>query len=250
MKSVDFICGHRTKVFIEGDAVILALFGYEAKQGFPVARTCVLAREIISIVRAYNQQSQASGLPMLELGIGISFQDSAPMYLMDGNTRIMISKALNDSDRLSSCNRGARRFLADSESLFNVYSFKTVEDEDTGGNPDEFLMRYNVGGVNMNQAAFHELRQEISLQTHDVELPTLWGKETVRLYSGLVPLGGGMFHRIVVREGFVPRIDASDFRFKTWTDRKYYEVCTSEAIYEYVEGNPAQPPHSADTTTA
>src|SRR5512147_1144526 len=170
-----------TKVFIEGDAVILALFGYEAKQGFPVARTCVLAREITSIVRAYNQQSQASGLPMLELGIGISFQDSAPMYLMDGNTRIMISKALNDSDRLSSCNRGARRFLADSESLFNVYSFKTVEDEDTGGNPDEFLMRYNVGGVNMNQAAFHELRQEISLQTHDVELPTLWGKETVRL---------------------------------------------------------------------
>jgi hypothetical protein len=37
-----------TKVFIEGDAIILALLGYEGKQGFPVARTCVLAREIIS----------------------------------------------------------------------------------------------------------------------------------------------------------------------------------------------------------
>ena len=87
------------------------------------------------------------------------------MYLMDGSTRIMISRALNDSDRLSSCNRGARRFLADSESLFNVYSFKTVEDEDTGGNPDEFLMRFNVGGVNLNEAAFRALQQEISLQT-------------------------------------------------------------------------------------
>jgi hypothetical protein len=238
-----------TKVFIEGDAVILALFGYEARQGFPVAHTCVLAREIISIVHAYNQQSSRGGLPMLELGIGISFQDSAPMYLMDGNARIMISKALNDSDRLSSCNRGARRGLADAKTLFNVYFFKTVEDEDTGGNPDEFLMRYNVGGVNMNEAAFHALRHEISLQTHDVELPTLWAKENVRLYSGLVPLGGGMFHRIVIREGRIPRIDASDFSFKSWTDLKYYEVCTSEAIYEYVEGNLAQPPQTTTTST-
>ena len=231
-----------TKVFIEGDAVILALFGYEAKQRFPVARTCVLAREIISIVHAYNEQSRSDGLPTLELGIGISFQDSSPMYLMDGNSRIMISKALNESDRLSSCNKGARRFLADVETLFNVYSFQTVEDEDTGGNPDEFLMRYNVGGVNMSEAAFEALQQEISLQLHQLELPTLWqGRDTIHLYSGLVPLGGGMFHRIVVREGRIPRIEGSDFSFKTWTDRRYYEVCTNEAIYEYVEHNLALP---------
>jgi hypothetical protein len=223
------------KVFIEGDAVILALFGYEGDSSPAVARTCVLAREMISIVRAYNEQSQKAGLPMLELGIGICFQDSAPLYLMDGSTRIMISKALNESDRLSSCNKGARRFLAGTESLFNVYAFKTVEDEDTGGNPDEFLMRYNVGGINMNEAAFQKLQQEISLQLYEAELPTLWEKETVRLYSGLVPLGGQMFHRIVVREGRIPHIEASDFSFKDWTERRYYEVCTSDAIYEYVE---------------
>jgi hypothetical protein len=235
-----------TKVFIEGDAVILALFGYEGKQGFPVARTCVMAREIISIVYAYNQQSLKGGLPTLELGIGVSFQDSAPMYLMDGNTRIMISKALNEGDRLSSCNKGARHVLAGTESLFNVYSFKTVEDEDTGGNPDEFLMRFNVGGVNLSEAGFHALQQEISLQTHEVELPTLWEKEVVHLYSGLVPLGGGMFHRIVVREARIPRIDASNFSFKSWTDRKYYEVCTNEAIYEYLENNITQSARSAN----
>jgi hypothetical protein len=228
------------KIFIEGDAVILALFGYEGRQGFPVGRTCILAREIVSIVHAYNEQSCRCGLPTLELGIGISYQDSAPMYLMDGSTRITISRALNDSDRLSSCNRGARRFLADSESLFNVYSFKTVDDEDTGGNPDEFLMRFNVGGVNMNEAAYRALQQEISLQLHAIELPTLWDKEIVHLYSGLVPLGGGMFHRIVVREGRIPRIDASDFSLKYWTDMKYYEVCTNDAIYEYVESHISQ----------
>ncbi len=228
-----------TKVFIEGDAVILALFGYEGRQEFPVSRTCVLAREIISIVHAYNEKSRQGGLPTLELGIGISFQDSAPMYLMDGNSRIMISKALNESDRLSSCNKGARLALSGTETLFNVYSFKTVEDEDTGGNPDEFLMRYNVGGVNVNEAAFRQLQQEISLQLHEVQLPTLWETQMVRLYSGLVPLGGGMFHRIVVREGCIPRIGASDFSFKRWTDRRYYEVCTNEAVYEYVESQAA-----------
>ena len=225
------------KVFIEGDAVILALFGHEGKQEFPVGRTCVMAREIISIVRAYNEQSRKAGLPTLELGIGISFQDSAPMYLMDGSTHIMISKALNESDRLSSCNKGARRFLADVESLFNVYCFKTVEDEDTGGNPDEFLMRYNVGGVHINEDAFSALRQEISLDLCEVELPTLWQKETVRLFCGLVPVAGGVFHRLVVREGRIPQIDASSFSFESWTERRYYEVCTNDPIYEYVEAH-------------
>lgn len=223
------------KVFIEGDAVILALFGYEGKPEFPVARTCVMAREMISIVRAYNERSQRDGLPTLELGIGISFQDSAPLYLMDGSTRIMISKALNESDRLSGCNKGARRFISPGESLFNVYSFKTVEDEDTGGNPDEFLMRYNVGGIHLSEPGFLAMQSEISIDTHEVLLPTLWGEEKVRLFSGLVPLGGGLFHLVVLREARIADIDASDFSFKGWTDRRYYEVCTNQKIYDFVE---------------
>src|SRR4029079_10231335 len=85
-----------TKVFIEGDAVILALFEREGEPGFGVGRTCVLAREMIQVTHAYNERSTAAGLPPLELGIGICFQDSAPMYLMDGANRIMISKALNE----------------------------------------------------------------------------------------------------------------------------------------------------------
>ncbi|MGC2697819.1 MAG: hypothetical protein WA738_18685, partial [Candidatus Angelobacter sp.] len=84
------------KVFIEGDALILALFEREGEPALGVAQTCVLAKEIIQVVTAYNERSLAAGLPSLELGIGISYQDSAPMYLMDGNKQIMISKALNE----------------------------------------------------------------------------------------------------------------------------------------------------------
>ncbi len=145
------------KVFIEGDALILALFERDGEPALGVAQTCVLAKEIIQVVTAYNERSLAAGLPSLEVGIGISYQDSAPMYLMDGNKQIMISKALNESDRLSSCSKGMRRLLEDRELLFNVFSFKAVEDEDTGGNPDEFLLRYNIGGIHINEAAFQKL---------------------------------------------------------------------------------------------
>ncbi len=223
------------KVFIEGDAIILALFEREGESGLGVARTCVLAKEIIEIVTAYNDRSRSSGLPSLELGLGISYQDSSPMYLMDGTQQIMISKALNESDRLSSCSKGIRRMLEHLDLQFSVFAFKTVEDDDTGGNPDEFLLRYNIGGIHINEAAFQKLQTEISLQTHDLALPLIWDTRKVRLYSGVVPIGQGLFHKIVVREGLIAHIDARDFALKRFTDRRYYEVCTNAEIYKAVE---------------
>ncbi|MBZ5504700.1 MAG: hypothetical protein LAO78_04345 [Acidobacteriia bacterium] len=223
------------KVFIEGDALILALFERDGEPALGVAQTCVLAKEMIQVVTAYNERSLAAGLPSLEVGIGISYQDSAPMYLMDGNKQIMISKALNESDRLSSCSKGMRRLLEDRELLFNVFSFKAVEDEDTGGNPDEFLLRYNIGGIHINAAAFEKLRTEISLQAFDLQVPMIWQKTTVRVYAGVVPLGQGSFHHVIIREGRIAHVDARDFSLKHITDRHYYEVCTHPKIYQAIE---------------
>src|SRR5215831_2066439 len=224
-----------TKVFIEGDAIIMAVFEREGEPASGVARTCVLAKEIIEIVSAYNERSRASGLPTLELGIGISYQDSAPLYLMDGTQQIMISRAINESDRLSSCSKGMRQMLEDRDLLFSVFSFKTVEDKETGGEPDEFLLRYNVGGIHLNEAAFEKLQTEISLQAYDLEVPMIWNTSTARVYSGSVPLGGGLFHRIVVRQGRVAHVDPRDFSLKHLTDRNYYEVCVHPRIYEAIE---------------
>ena len=223
------------KVFIEGDAVILAIFERPGEGQFTVARCCALAREIIGVVSAYNEKSRKAGLPTLELGIGIAYQEAAPLYLMDGATRVMISPALNESDRLSSCSRLARRSLARNPTLFNVFAFQSLEDDDTSGNPGEFLVRYNIGGVHLEQAAFQKLRQEISLRTDNLQLPMIWGGESVRLYSGVVPLPSGGFQKLVVREGRVARVDPRSFAFKRWTDLRYYEACTGAEIYEYLE---------------
>jgi hypothetical protein len=223
------------KVFIEGDAVILALFERDGEAGLGVARACALAREIIAIVAAYNEQSKKAVLPTLELGIGITFQDSAPMYLVDDGQQIMISPALNESDRLSSCSKSARKMLAGVESLFNVFCFQTIADADTAGQPEEFLMRFNIGGINLNEAAFRKLKSEIALQAYDVPLPTLWGEQKIRLYSGAVSLGAGMTHNLIVRESRIPHVDARDFHLIEWTNRRYYEIVTNETVYEYVE---------------
>jgi len=91
------------KVFVEGDAIILAIFETEATQADarPVAKACALSKQILAVCNSYNDGTATSHLPPLELGIGIAFQGSAPTYWVDGESRIMISKALNLSDRLS-----------------------------------------------------------------------------------------------------------------------------------------------------
>jgi hypothetical protein len=222
-------------VFIEGDAIILALFEREGGSGLGVARACILAKEMIGIVSAYNAQSQKQGLPALELGIGISYQDSPPMYLIYGAQRIMISKALNESDRLSSCSKDARRFVRGKNTPFNVFNLQTTQDKDATGSADEFVIRYNVSGINMSAAAFEKLAQEISLSERKLPLPTIWRDEPVRVFSGVVPIAAGVFHKVAVREGAIPHVDANSMTVAEWMPRKYYEVCVGQEIYDLLE---------------
>jgi class 3 adenylate cyclase len=111
-----------TKVFLEGDAIIVALLEREGETMLSVSRTCVLAWEIVNLLREYNQLLERSGLPQMEVGLGIAYQDSPPLYLMDGEHRIMISDAINESDRLSSCNKRVRKRVAPDAGVFQVYS--------------------------------------------------------------------------------------------------------------------------------
>ena len=224
-----------SKVFLEGDALILSLFENEGQPSSAVSRACVLAREMIEIVRGYNEMLERSGLPSLELGIGISCQNAAPLYLMDGDQRIMISDALNESDRLSSCNKRMRKPVEGLSSPFNVYAFQTISDGDAAESPDDFMMRYNLNGIRMSEVAFERLEQEISLENCPLKLPQLWGSEDFNLYSGLVPLGNDIFRKIVVRATRIPQIDPKDFSLQHWTEKKYFEVCSNPAIYAALE---------------
>jgi class 3 adenylate cyclase len=225
------------KVFLEGDAIILAILEREGEPGLAVSRMCVLAREIIEIVRGYNELMQRSGMPELELGLGITAQESAPLYLMDGEHQIMISEALNESDRLSSCNKRARKVMEPQAGPFHVYAFQAAE-LDENGNPEDVILSFNLGGIRMNEMAFRKLEQEITLEPLKVKLPPSLAssdKGEYKLFSATVPVDRDIFRKIVIRESRIPRIDPADFSVKGWTDRKYYEVCTDPAIYSALE---------------
>src|SRR5437764_3214293 len=109
------------KVVIEGDAIILAIFETESTVAYarPVAKACILSRQILAVCNSYNERASDSNLPSLELGLGVAFQGSAPTYWTDGDSRIMISKALNLSDRLSGCAKLPKRMHAGQKSHFS-----------------------------------------------------------------------------------------------------------------------------------
>jgi class 3 adenylate cyclase len=225
------------KVFLEGDAIILAILEREGEPGLAVSRMCVLAREIIEIVRGYNELMQRSGMPQLELGLGITLQESAPLYLMDGEHQIMISEALNESDRLSSCNKRARKVMEPVAGPFHVYAFQSAE-LDADGNPEDVILNFNLGGIRMNETAYRKLQQEITLEPLKVRLPASLAssdKGEYKLFTATVPVDRDIFRKIVVRESRIPRIDAADFSIKGWTNRSYYELCTDQAIYAALE---------------
>jgi hypothetical protein len=220
------------KVFIEGDAVILALFEHEGGRSHTVALACGLAREMTEIVKLYNTKSEAGGLPRLEIGIGITFRNTAPLYLLDGEARIMISDALNLSDRLSGCHKLARKSLPDNRGAFNVFIFQTISEETAAGAMEEFLVRYNVDGICLSEDAFEKLRTEIRFSTVETDLPALWGIERVMLHSGAVPLSSDVYQRLVVREALVSFVDPQTFKLKERTKRRYFELCTNKTVYD------------------
>jgi hypothetical protein len=222
------------KVFIEGDAIVLAIFETEASRAYarPVAKACALSKQILAVCNSYNDQAASSELPPLEIGIGVAFQGSAPTYWTDGESRIMISKALNLSDRLSGCAKLAKRMLAGQKTLFAIFQFLTAMEGASAEELDEFLVRYNMNGIELNEEGFAKLSEEISLETIRAPLEYPWSKEEVPLYYGEVPMGESV-EVLVLRKG-VARQLLPDGKIGKGSDHNYYEVCTNPALYELV----------------
>jgi hypothetical protein len=182
------------------------------------------------VCNSYNDGTATTHLPPLELGIGIAFQGSAPTYWTDGDARIMISKALNLSDRLSGCAKLAKRMLAGQKTRFSVFQFLTALEGASAEELDEFLVRFNMNGIELNDEGFQKLSEEISLEKLVTKLDMPWAKQDVTLYYGEVPMGESV-ELLVVREGLAREL-LPDGKIGKTSDHHYYEVCTSPVIYD------------------
>jgi hypothetical protein len=222
------------KVFIEGDAIILSIF---EKKDFPqncytVARACGMAIRILQIVQRYNVKNKENNLPILELGIGISASAGPPAYLFDGDSRIMISPAINQADRLSSCDKKLRKRLKNKNPLFNLFVFKNDAEEETEDTADEFYLRFNVNGIELSVDGFNKLAKEIKLKKISYAADK---NEKVKLYTGKVPTVNGNYQNLAIREAIIYELNAETMDVTAETARKYYEVCTSQEIYDFID---------------
>ena len=217
------------KVFIEGDAIILAIFEHEnqPQNWYSVARACGLAINILQIVARYNRKNRESHLPQLEFGIGISYNGSAPTFFFDEEQRIMISPAINQADRLSGCFKPLREKNPKQKSPFNVFVYEVApEDRER---VSEIYVRFNVNGIELSADAFEKLKREIQLESLTLQLPDAnAGRQ--RFHVGKYPTTSGTSHRLVVREATLPYISLDNLSVTDWTDRFYYEVCTDPAL--------------------
>ena len=223
------------KVFIEGDALVLAIYETESNraQQRAVSKACALARQILAVSAAYNDRPETSDLPRLELGVGIAYQGSPPTYWMDTDSRIMISRALNLSDRLSSCSKAARRMLAENPSLFRLFLFQTMTEGVAEDEADEFLIRFNLNGVELNDEGFQKLQEEISLSPLEADCVMPWGKERVTFFYGETPVGEKL-EPVLIRRGYVRQMLPGG-KMGEAGSRPYYEVCVNPKALELVE---------------
>ena len=231
------------KVFVEGDALILTVLetGAMTTQAMTVANACGLARRILLVMEAQNSQNRAHNLPKLELGLGISFSDDAPAYLYDEQRKIMISPAINEADRLSSCSSELRH---DTRWRKNLRHRVEVFSDDGGvAIKGARKLRFNLNGIELAPPAFKKLKSEMVL--HKLKVHTRSG-EGDNYHVGRFVDRRGSAHWLVIREATV----------KTWKKDKntqciehvedfFYEVVTDPELVGKVKTrlNAKRPSH-------
>lgn len=218
------------KVFIEGDAVILSVLEHEKspQQWFAVARACGLAKAILNVVRSNNRHSEQMGLPQLELGIGLCYADTPPLYLYDEDKPIMISAAIGKADRLSSSTWKLRKLIEGG--IFNVEVFALAKGENGRGEKGQNTIRYNVNGILLDALGFAKLQTEITLKRLSVKI----NGEQVILHTGTYPDTSGKNNDLVIREAQVglwrDEAPVEDHQ----SDDRFYEVVTNRKLISQI----------------
>ncbi len=218
------------KVFIEGDAVILSLFedNNVSEHWLATARACGLAQQMLAAVHKQNANCHANNLPELELGIGICYSPAPPKFLYDDGQRIMISSAIGDADRLSSCSWKLRRKYSKQPNFNkNVMVFQQAPDDAFKGEKGMTTFRYNLNGIELHPEAFEKLKTEIALRLIEIRLPG--DNYKTCFYVGTYPDIQDNTYQVVVREGKVQlwQEDSEDYPL---TETLYYEVVTNQQI--------------------
>lgn len=223
------------KVFVEGDAVILSIAEFDGApyQWLCVSHACGLARKILKVVDTQNAKNRKHGLPELELGLGISFNDGSPTFLYDGDRQIMISPAINRADRLSSCAAVLRHTSLGEQIRRGVEVVVPVDQGVVRKGRNDELLSYNVNGIELDMPAFFKLKSELALLR--VRDSVVGYSEHSVFYAGRYPDRAGKMHWLVVREAPVRLWVGNSINTEEEWGRRFYEVITNPDVISRIK---------------
>ncbi len=222
------------KVFIEGDAIILILneYGGPHQDHMLAARACGLAAQILQIVEKQNRELDVYGLPQLELGIGITFQQGAPRYLFDKQHRITISPAINRADRLSASTWSVRHWREQQRFKSPYIDVYQPSDAAVGlGEKAQKDLIFNINGINLEESVFNRLASEQTLKRVNNSLTAIADSE---LYTGAFLDLNGTEQHLVVRKAPVRLYDPA-YKVNECPvveERYFYEVIYRSELLE------------------
>ncbi len=224
------------KVFIEGDALILIFNEHSDMQSshLCVSHACGVATDMLRIVDRQNKILEKYKLPILELGIGIAYNDTPPRYLFDEESKITISPAINRADRLSSCAWAIKTWLAEKiEPTTHVAMYEPSAKARTIGAKAEKEMIYNLNGILLEDAAYNKLSTELRLKRIKNEVKSL--QDSILLASKYADTYGTM-HTIIVRSAPVRVYDPSytPAAAPEVDGRRYHEVIHDKTLINQI----------------
>jgi len=145
----------------------------------------------------------------------------------------MISKALNLSDRLSGCAKLAKRMLSGQKTRFCVYQFLTAMEGASPEELDEFLVRFNMNGIEADEEAskncpkrFRSIPSKRSWKCHGA-------KKLSRCITAKFPWENP-WELLVLRKSLAREL-LPDGKIGAASTHPYYEVAsTSPKLYDLV----------------
>ncbi len=223
-----------SKVFIEGDAVILMIpeyAGYE-HNGMVVARACGLSNRILDVVKNRNVENRHLGLPVLELGVGIAYIDESPTYLFDEGHKITLSPAINRADRLSSNAVALHGIRNKKGSTGWGVEVALPANCVTGLSGQSALQRYNVNGIELDAPAFNHLLNDLVMKK--IKTSGLGGKSREKFFVGRFPDMTDKNEWLIVREARVHIWEGEAYGKALEPLQKFYEVVSDGKLLKRV----------------
>ena len=222
-----------SKLLIDQGAIVLAIVGRQGagERSYSVARACGLAMQLMMIIQRFNTENVKKQLPVLEVGIGVGFEDGPPVFGFDGESKIAISKAVDDAAQLSAWSSLLPGYCRKKSGPYNISLYPDRRGHGTTEGNDVFILRYNINGIGLNSAGFEQLSKEIDLEPFPCDLSE-FQEEGSTLYRGKIPARGGVNQTLIIREALIPQVDAGELQPNRHAEEKFYEICINPELYE------------------